>query len=102
MGNDTRPIGFFDSGIGGLSVMLCAMEPVSYTHLIASGISHVLALSGLHIGIIIFGLFYFLKRIKAPYYLTIVLTLTALLAYLMLTGMKISAVRAGVLCVRCV
>lgn len=66
---------------------------------IASGISHVLALSGLHIGIIIFGLFYFLKRIKAPYYLTIVLTLTALLAYLMLTGMKISAVRAGVLCV---
>ena len=26
MGNDTRPIGFFDSGIGGLSVMLCAME----------------------------------------------------------------------------
>ena len=61
------------------------------------GISHVLALSGMHLAILILGIEKLLSLIgiskKARYIITIILTL----AYVALTGFSVSVVRAGIM-----
>ncbi|MCR5692285.1 MAG: DNA internalization-related competence protein ComEC/Rec2 [Eubacterium sp.] len=58
------------------------------------GISHIIAISGLHISMIGAGLFYFLRKYLLPMRLAAVTTIFALILYGELTGFSISATRA--------
>ncbi|MBR4719522.1 MAG: DNA internalization-related competence protein ComEC/Rec2 [Lachnospiraceae bacterium] len=59
-----------------------------------AGISHILALSGLHIVTLGFMLLALLRRIRIPLVLSAVLTITVMLLYCLMTGMPVSALRA--------
>lgn len=61
------------------------------------GISHILALSGLHIVTLGFMLFSLLKRLKLTSFLAGLLSVAVMLLYCMMTGMPISAVRAVIM-----
>ncbi len=59
-----------------------------------AGISHILALSGLHIvtmGFMIYGL---LKRMRLPYYISAFISVILIMMYCLMTGMPTSALRA--------
>lgn len=62
-----------------------------------SGISHLLALSGLHISILIGGFAWMLKKLRFPRAAVSALTLLAIFAFLLLTGFSMSACRAGLM-----
>ncbi len=59
-----------------------------------NGISHILAISGLHITFIGMGLYQFLRKGGLGLGLSSVFSISLLMAYVWLTGMSISAVRA--------
>ena len=59
-----------------------------------AGISHILALSGLHIVTLGFMLLGLLRRLRFPLKLSAVLTVSVMFMYCMMTGMQVSAVRA--------
>lgn len=58
------------------------------------GISHILAISGLHISLLGAGLFYFLRRFVFPMKIAVWVTAVLLLFYGELTGFSVSATRA--------
>ncbi len=62
-----------------------------------AGISHLLALSGLHMSILIGGLALLLRRCGLPRRAVSLLTLLAIFAFLLLTGFSMSACRAGLM-----
>ncbi len=66
----------------------------------ASGTSHVLAVSGLHVGIVyivILSLFYFLGSRGRVFFIKQILILLCLWGYVFITGMPVSVVRAAIM-----
>lgn len=63
-----------------------------------SGISHILAISGLHISLLAMGLYRILLKLGCPPYVRIPATAVFLLFYVVFTGGSISAWRATVMC----
>ncbi len=63
-----------------------------------TGTAHVLAISGLHVGVVTACLFLFLKMFPVGRRAQYLLTITALAGYVVLTGARASVVRAAVMC----
>ncbi len=61
------------------------------------GLSHIIAISGMHIGILIAILFLFLEKIGVGRYLSFYISTFFLIFYIVLIGMPSSAVRAGIM-----
>lgn len=59
-----------------------------------AGISHILAISGLHISILGYGLFRFLRKCRSPYWLAAGAGSAAVFAFSLMSGMAVSARRA--------
>ena len=64
-----------------------------------NGISHILAISGLHISMLCMGLFRLLRRIGVSVKLSISITILFLSFYVCYTGGSTSSLRAGVMCI---
>lgn len=64
-----------------------------------AGISHLLAVSGLHISIIILAFYKFLKKISLSHLAAMSLSIIFLAVYLIITSGSISAKRAGLMCI---
>lgn len=64
---------------------------------IESGIMHILAISGLHIGIIAFALFVFLNFLHIPKRVKIISIIAILILYASITGFRPSVVRASIM-----
>ncbi len=62
-----------------------------------NGISHILAISGLHISILCMGLFRLLRKFTLPPLISAVVSYAFLLFYVLFTGAGVSSVRAGVM-----
>ena len=62
-----------------------------------SGISHMFALSGLHMSILIGGVVLLLRRLTLHRRIVSILTIPLIFGYLLLTGFSLSAVRAGLM-----
>ena len=75
------------------------MEPETRAYFSQAGISHILALSGLHISIIVGILFLLLKPLcyVGLHKLRIAIAIPAIIAYLLVTGMMPSATRSVVM-----
>jgi len=63
-----------------------------------NGISHLLAISGLHISLVGLGLYHFLRKVTGSCALAGVPTVCLIAAYSWMTGASISAVRAAAMC----
>lgn len=59
------------------------------------GISHLLAISGLHLSIVVMSLYLFLKRIGAGRSISVFLSILLTVFYMSVTGFSVSVVRAG-------
>lgn len=62
-----------------------------------SGIAHLLALSGLHMGVLIGGLVWILQKIGLHRRVVSAVTIVAIFGFLLLTGFSMSACRAGLM-----
>ena len=62
-----------------------------------TGTVHILAISGLHIGIIIFVLLVFLKALRIKFTARFIFTITFLLLYSFMTGLRPSVLRAVIM-----
>lgn len=62
-----------------------------------SGISHILAVSGLHVGILICAIVWLLKKLKSKNWITILIVSTLLVFYCYLCGFSASVVRASIM-----
>lgn len=62
-----------------------------------TGTSHILAISGLHVGIVTAMAWIFLKMFSLGHRMTLAVTILFLLFYMVLTGMRPSVVRAAVM-----
>ncbi len=62
-----------------------------------NGISHILAISGLHISMLCMGLFRFLRKLTVPLRLSAAISVLFLLFYVVFTGASTSSVRAAVM-----
>ncbi len=66
-----------------------------------AGILHILAISGLHISFLGMGLYQLLRKLRMPLYPTCVISILLMIAYGMMVGMPVCAVRAiGMFCIR--
>ncbi len=61
------------------------------------GIGHIFAISGLHISILSIGIYQLLRRITGSFKIAALTASIILLAYITLTGLGVSAIRAGVM-----
>ena len=61
------------------------------------GIAHVLAVSGLHTGIIYLFIRAILRLFKAGQKMTFIVTTLGLIGYVLLTGMSVSVIRASIM-----
>ncbi len=64
-----------------------------------SGIAHLVAVSGAHLAITTMALSLVLKFLRVPKRVNVVITILFLLAYLVFSGIPISALRAAIMCV---
>lgn len=64
-----------------------------------AGVLHVLAASGLHVGIIIFGIMALCRVLSAPKNISIVFATLCVCAYLFISDQPVSLVRASLMCV---
>lgn len=64
-----------------------------------TGISHLLAVSGLHLGIITALVFFILKALRLPYKLRYILAVLSVFIFAALAGFSPSVSRAGLMCV---
>ncbi len=62
-----------------------------------AGISHILAISGLHISILGFGIYRFFRKIKCSYFMSAVISSFIVCAFAMMSGFGVSARRAFVM-----
>ena len=62
-----------------------------------TGLSHVLALSGMHVSILILGLMRLLNRIGLDKRITALISIPLTVTYMLITGFPISVVRAGLM-----
>ncbi len=63
-----------------------------------NGISHILAISGLHISMLCMGLFRLMRRCSVPLWTASGITVVFLMFYIVFTGAGTSSLRAGVMC----
>lgn len=88
-----------DAGI--LSAMVLGdkswMEPELKELYTNAGISHILAVSGLHISVIGMGIYRFLRKLTFGLKCSGILSGTSVFLFCMLSGMSVSAVRAGIM-----
>ncbi len=63
-----------------------------------NGISHILAISGLHISMLCMGLFGILRKLTMPVRISVAISVVFLLFYVVFTGASTSSVRAAVMC----
>ena len=63
-----------------------------------NGISHILAISGLHISMLCMGFFRLLRKVRIPLKAATFLTLAFLGFYVVLSGASTSSLRAGIMC----
>lgn len=63
-----------------------------------NGISHILAISGLHISMLCMGLFGLLRKLTVPLRVSVALSIAFLMFYVFFTGASTSSVRAAVMC----
>ena len=73
------------------------LNPETVRDFSRSGVSHILALSGLHMSIIAAIVDWLLRRMAAPKCIRCIVTAALMAAYLALTGFSLSAVRAVVM-----
>jgi len=76
------------------------LEPETKSIFASAGAMHVLAVSGLHVGIIYMVLLYcfgFLKRVKAGKYVFLILIISVLWLYALITGLSPSVCRAALM-----
>ncbi len=64
-----------------------------------NGISHILAISGLHISMLCMGLFRLLRSIGSSVKLSTFITIVFLIFYICYTGASTSSLRAGIMCI---
>ena len=62
-----------------------------------SGVSHLLVVSGLHVGLIAFSTFFFLRLFRLPNQIIYVLTIPVVIFYAGLVGFRASALRASII-----
>ncbi len=63
-----------------------------------NGISHILAISGLHISMLCMGLFGVLRKLTVPVKASAAVAVVFLLFYVVFTGASTSSMRAGIMC----
>ncbi len=63
-----------------------------------NGISHILAISGLHISMLCMGMFEILRKLTVPLKASAAVTVCFLTFYILFTGASTSSLRAGVMC----
>lgn len=63
-----------------------------------NGISHILAISGLHISMLCMGLFGILRKLTVPLRFSAAISVAFLMFYVVFTGASTSSVRAAVMC----
>lgn len=63
-----------------------------------AGISHILAISGLHISMLCMGLFHALRKLTLPPKAATVISVAVLVFYVVFTGAGTSSLRAGIMC----
>ncbi len=63
-----------------------------------NGISHILAISGLHISLLCMGLFGILRKLTVPLKASVAVSVVFLTFYVIFTGASTSSVRAAVMC----
>ena len=62
-----------------------------------SGVSHLLAVSGLHVGLIAFSTFFFLGLFRLPSHIACFLTILVVIFYACLVGFRASVLRASII-----
>ena len=63
-----------------------------------NGISHILAISGLHISMLCMGLFRLLRKLTVPLRFSVAVSVAFLMFYVVFTGASTSSIRAAVMC----
>lgn len=63
-----------------------------------NGISHILAISGLHISMLCMGLFGLLRKLTVPLRVSVAVSVAFLVFYVVFTGASTSSIRAAVMC----
>ncbi len=64
-----------------------------------SGIAHVFAVSGMHVGLLYFALNFIFKRLKIKRMIAFAVTAVVLLLYVGVCGFSASSLRAGIMCI---
>lgn len=72
--------------------------PVIRDAFINSGIVHVLAVSGLHVGLVMIIFYTFFSALRCPRKISSALTIFTVILYALITGARPSAVRAALMC----
>lgn len=85
-----------------LQALVCGhREPIKqsgeYDRFKTAGLAHVVAVSGAHLAIVVAVLGWALRRLRAPYGLTLAALLAFTASYLVFAGIPISAVRAAIM-----
>ena len=73
------------------------LDPQLYDEFAELGLTHILAISGLHVGVYVLGVGFLLRLLKLPRETTLELTAAAVPFYVLLTGASPSVVRAGLM-----
>ncbi|MCC8016922.1 MAG: ComEC/Rec2 family competence protein, partial [Clostridiales bacterium] len=69
----------------------------AYNNLKACGVTHLMAVSGLHMSIVAGFLYYLLRKITIPLYPRVFITLFSVLFYISLSGFSKSMIRSGIM-----
>jgi len=73
------------------------LPPDVMTSFQRSGVSHLLAVSGLHVGLIAFSTFFFLGLFRLPNHIACFLTILVVIFYACLVGFRASVLRASII-----
>ena len=73
------------------------LDPELYAGFAELGLTHILAISGLHVGVFLLGVGFLLRLFRLPRETTLELTAAAVPFYVLLTGASPSVVRAGLM-----
>ena len=73
------------------------LDPELYDEFAEIGLTHILAISGLHVGVFLLGVGFLLRLFRLPRETTLELTAAAVPFYVLLTGASPSVVRAGLM-----
>ena len=85
--------------LGGVVFGDDAISPPEYikTSFVNSGLLHILAASGMNVAFIYGFWFFFMKRLRAPYRLTVISGMLLVIIYTLMTGLGASVIRASLM-----